>query len=148
MQRGVTMKRILVAVDASPRAATVLDAAAQIAQLSGASLIVFRAVGVPPDLPREILELSDKRLEEILIANARADVEQRTRDLPPGKVETVIAELATAWDGICRKAREVDADLIIIGSHGYSGIDRLIGTTAAKVVNHTDRNVLVVRTHL
>jgi nucleotide-binding universal stress UspA family protein len=148
MQKTSAMKRILVAIDASPRAATVLDAATQIAQLSGASLIVFRAVGVPPDLPREILELTDKRLEEILIANARADVEQRTRDLPPGRVETIVAELATAWDGICRKAREVDADLIVIGSHGYGGLDRLLGTTASKVVNHTDRNVLVVRTHL
>ncbi|MDX2086470.1 MAG: universal stress protein [Kofleriaceae bacterium] len=142
------MKRILVAIDSSPRATTVLDAAGRLAQLTGASLIVFRAIAVPPDLPREILELSDKRLEEILVANARADVERRTRDLPAGTVENIITELATAWDGICRKAREIDADLIVIGSHGYGGIDRLIGTTAAKVVNHTDRNVLVVRTHL
>ena len=36
-------------------------------------------------------------------------------------------------------------DLIVIGSHGYSGIDRLIGTTAAKVVNHAKQSVLVVR---
>ena len=36
-------------------------------------------------------------------------------------------------------------DLIVIGSHGYGAIDRVLGTTAAKVVNHADRTVLVVR---
>ncbi len=55
---------------------------------------------------------------------------------------------AAPWDGICRAAREHDADMIVIGSHGYGALDRLLGTTAAKVVNHADRNVLVVRTPL
>jgi nucleotide-binding universal stress UspA family protein len=40
------------------------------------------------------------------------------------------------------RAREV---LIVIGSHGFSGIDRLLGTTAGRVVNHADRSVIVVR---
>jgi nucleotide-binding universal stress UspA family protein len=39
----------------------------------------------------------------------------------------------------------VEAALILIGSHGYSGLDHLLGTTAARVVNHADRSVLVVR---
>jgi len=48
-------------------------------------------------------------------------------------------------DVICRTARELDADLIVIGSHGYGGIDRVLATTAARVVNHADRSVLVAR---
>ena len=36
------------------------------------------------------------------------------------------------------------ADLIVLGSHGYHGLDRLLGTTAGKVVNLARRNVLVV----
>ncbi len=35
-------------------------------------------------------------------------------------------------------------DLIVLGSHGYGGIDRLLGTTAAHVANRAERNVLVV----
>ena len=35
--------------------------------------------------------------------------------------------------------------MIVLCSHGYGGIDRLIGTTASKVVNLADRSVLVVR---
>ena len=37
------------------------------------------------------------------------------------------------------------ASVIVIGSHGYGGLERLLGTTAARVVNHADRAVLVVR---
>jgi nucleotide-binding universal stress UspA family protein len=42
-------------------------------------------------------------------------------------------------------ATEEDVDLIVIGSHGYHDADRVLGTTAAKVVNHADHSVLVVR---
>jgi len=49
------------------------------------------------------------------------------------------------WQAICEAAREQEAELIILGSHGYGGFDRLLGTTAAKVVNHADRSVMVVR---
>jgi len=63
-------------------------------------------------------------------------------------IERIVVALGTAWDSIVRTAGEVDADLIVVGSHGYTGVDRLLGTTAAKVVNHADRNVLVVRTPL
>ena len=49
------------------------------------------------------------------------------------------------WDTICSVAKEEDVDLIVIGSHGYDILDRIVGTTAAKVVNHADRSVLVVR---
>lgn len=139
------MKRILVGLDSSSRAPAVLAAAARLAELTGASLIVFRAIGVPPDMPREILEISDQRLEDILRRNAYADLERQTQALPAGRVERILTEVATAWDGICRAAKAVEADLIVIGSHGYGGLDRILGTTAAKVVNHADRNVLVVR---
>ena len=49
------------------------------------------------------------------------------------------------WDTICTVAKEDNVDLIVIGSHGYDILDRIVGTTAAKVVNHADRSVLVVR---
>ena len=53
------------------------------------------------------------------------------------------------WEGVCRVARERQVDLIVVGSHGYGGaMDHILGTTAAKIVNHADRNVLVVRTLL
>lgn len=142
------MKRILVALDSSPRAPLVLAAADQLAALTGATMVVFRAVTVPPDMPSELLAVTDLSLEEVLMRNARADLERLTKELPPARLEKLVTELATPWDGICRAARDQGADLIVIGSHGYGGLDRVLGTTAGKVVNHADRNVLVVRAGL
>jgi universal stress protein F len=142
------VKRILVALDASPRAPMVLAAADRLAALAGASLVVFRAVTVPPDMPRDVLAVTDASLEEVLMRNARGDLERLTRDVPPARLDKLVTVFATPWDGICRAGRDEAADLIAIGSHGYGGLDRLLGTTAAKVVNHADRNVLVVRTAL
>jgi universal stress protein F len=139
------VKRILVALDSSPRAPVVLAVADRLAELIGASMVVFRAVTVPPDMPREVLAVSDLSLEEVLLRNARGDLERLTREIPPRRLEKIVAELATPWDGICRAGREQAADLIVVGSHGYGGLDRLLGTTAGKVVNHADRNVLVAR---
>ena len=141
-------KRILVALDGSARAPTVLDAAAQLAELAGARLVLYRAITVSPDLPREVLIETDTRLEDTLTRNARSELAQLAEPLRPGLVEKIVTAFAIPWDGICRSARELDADLIVIGSHGYGGLDRILGTVAGKVVNHADRNVLVIRSAL
>ena len=41
-------------------------------------------------------------------------------------------------------ATDLDVDLIVVGSHRYHGLDRVLGTVATKVVNHADRSVFVV----
>jgi len=142
------VKRLLVALDGSPRAPTVLAAAARMAELTSGKLILLRAISIPSDMPREILSLVDRGLEDVLIGNGHADLERFAAGLPRDRVERIVTPFATAWDGICRAAREFDVDLIVIGSHGYGAVDRVLGTTAAKVVDHADRNVLVVRTLL
>jgi nucleotide-binding universal stress UspA family protein len=48
------------------------------------------------------------------------------------------------WKAILGVAERLDVDLIVIGSHGYGGLDRVLGTNAARVVNLGDRSVLVV----
>jgi nucleotide-binding universal stress UspA family protein len=145
------VKRILVALDGSPRAAQVLAAAVRLAELTAAQLILYRAISVAPDLPRSALApflATDARLEDVLVHNARTELGRLAETVPAGQIEQIVVGFATAWDGICREARERDVDLIAIGSHGYGGLDRVVGTVAAKVVNHADRNVLVVRTAL
>ena len=42
-------------------------------------------------------------------------------------------------------AAELQVDLIVLGSHGFDVLDRVLGTTAARVVNHAPCSVLVVR---
>jgi len=139
------MKRILVALDGSERAAHVLAAAARLAVLADARLILFRAIGVLSELPPDVIALVDTRLEDVLERNAREQLVRLAGTQSPGLIADIVIDHATPWDGIVRTARTHDVDLIVIGSHGYGAVDRLLGTTAAKVVNHADRDVLVVR---
>jgi nucleotide-binding universal stress UspA family protein len=140
------MKRILVALDSSPRATSVLEAAVRIAgALPGCKLVLFHSVGLPPELPATVLGYVDGNLTDVLAKKARADLDALAATVPADLVERVDVILGVPWQAICREATERDVDLIVIGSHGYGVIDRFLGTTAAKIVNHTDRSVLVVR---
>ena len=103
---------------------------------------------MPHDLPPDRLVHADRDFEAALISEADADLERLTKAISPERIEKRLSQFASPWVGICRSAREHEAELIVIGSHGYGGLDRVLGTTAAKVVNHADRNVLVVRTPL
>ncbi len=142
------MKRILVALDGSSRAPLVLGAAVRLATRCEAKLVLFRAIGLGADIPREIFGMGEARVLEILRDRARAELDVLARDVGPALIERIATEIGTPWDSIVRAGRDLDADQIVVGSHGFSGIDHVLGTTAAKVVNHADRNVLVVRTPL
>lgn len=139
------MKRILTALDASPRTISVRDAARDLAIKTGAKLVLFRSVGLPTHVDEEAVTHAGESLPEAMQREAEADLARHAAACPPGLVEKTLVHIGVPWEAICTAAKEVEADLIVIGSHGYSGLDRLMGTTAAKVVNHSDRNVLVVR---
>lgn len=139
------MKKVLVTLDGSSREAGVLNAALVLARKTGAKLILFHSVGVPSEVPPEALAMTPAELADDLEQKARAALDKHAATIPAelrGGVRTMIG---TAWQSITQAAAEENADVIVIGSHGYGGIDKLLGTTAAKVVNHADRSVLVVR---
>jgi nucleotide-binding universal stress UspA family protein len=81
----------------------------------------------------------------MLQRQAQESLEQLARTVPAELYAGVRVSVGIPWPSIERAAAEEDVDMIIIGSHGYHGLDRVLGTTAAKVVNHADRSVLVVR---
>jgi nucleotide-binding universal stress UspA family protein len=141
------MKRILVCLDPSPRAAHVLERARILAAATEAKLILFRVVGLPHDahVPPEALSMSPDALVELWRRNAERDLESLCGALPAGLVHSVVVAVGTPWSAICKAARELDVELIAIGSHGFTPMDHLLGTTAAKVVHHADRSVLMVR---
>jgi len=139
------MKRILVCLDASPRAPSVLAAAVDLAQRTGAKMSLLRAVGIPPELNKIISVDLGANVIETLQAKAREELDILAQDVSPSLVEGVHVHVGTPWDTICREAKVLDSDMVVLGSHGYGGLDRVLGTTAAKVVNHCDRSVFVVR---
>ncbi len=139
------MKRFLVAVDASPRAPFVAQAAAALAAHSGATLVLFHAVGVPHGVPKEAYSLSPEALAEFLDAQGTKFLQGIAANLPKDISVEIVVEDGIGWRAICAAAERHKVDLIVIGSHGYSGVDRVLGTTASKVVNHSTHSVLVVR---
>lgn len=140
------MKRLLVVLDGSPRAPGVLKVAVAQAQATGAELVLLRAVAIPNDLPFTAMAMSPDDVLSVLEQRAKVELTELARDLVLAGIPWEIrVETSTAWQAICQAAQAIDASLIVIGSHGYGALDRLLGTTAARVVNHADRSVLVVR---
>ncbi|HEY1824056.1 MAG TPA: universal stress protein [Trebonia sp.] len=61
------------------------------------------------------------------------------------RATTVTAEAAPTWKGIIDVADSRDASLIVLGSHGRSGVTSLmVGSVAAAVAAHARRSVLIV----
>jgi nucleotide-binding universal stress UspA family protein len=139
------MKRILVGLDSSKRARSVLDAALDLAQRTGAKVRLFRAVGLPPELPATMWAMPPSQMLETFLTSSRRELEALAATVPAELLDGTTTQIGVAWDAICAAARELNVDMIVIGSHGYGLLDRVLGTTAAKVVNHADRSVLVVR---
>src|SRR5262245_13298565 len=139
------MNLVLVGLDPSPNAAKVLDYAVRLVQRTGGKLVLARAVGIPIELPAQAFTLTPAELAPVLVGQAKKALEEQTKHIPAGLVDHIEVELGTPWQTLCDLAKKLGADLVVIGSHGYSALDRLIGTTAARVVNHAHGPVLVVR---
>lgn len=139
------MKKVLVGLDGSDRERGVLDAAVGLCRKAAAKLLLFRSVGFPHEVPVEAYSMSPDDLLKLLEKGAVDALEKLQADVPPELRGGVRVLIGTPWQSIEKAAREADVDLIVIGSHGYQTLDRVLGTTAAKVVNHADRAVLVVR---
>jgi nucleotide-binding universal stress UspA family protein len=139
------MNRILVCIDGSRRAPLVLETAADLARRTGAKLRVFRAVGIPAEIDQEVVAHAAMGMIETMLDKARREVAELCKLVPSTLVEGIDVRIGVPWDAICREAKDRECELIVIGSHGYSGLDRILGTTAAKVVNHASCSVLVVR---
>lgn len=59
--------------------------------------------------------------------------------------ESLAVKEATTWKGIARVADDHDASLIVLGSHGKSGLTGIfLGSVASAVAEHSGRTVLIV----
>src|SRR5437868_15484232 len=133
------MKKLLVCLDGSPRETSVLHAAIALARNSGAKLLLFRSFGIPAELPVEAYSMAVDDVPMLLQKHARSSMEALEKTVPPELRDGIKVELGVPWQSIERAAADEDVDLIVIGSHGYQALDRVVGTTAAEVVNHADR---------
>jgi nucleotide-binding universal stress UspA family protein len=138
------ISKILVALDGSERADGVFRGAAELAASLGASLHLLSAVAVPPEFPPAAYTSHVDGLPAYLVTQAEAHLHALALRARHMRVEVIVRESTQPWRAIIEVADEIGADLIVVGSHGYHGVDYLLGTNAGKVANQARRNVLVV----
>jgi nucleotide-binding universal stress UspA family protein len=137
------IESILAALDDSIRAPAVFRAAVALAKDLGAELFLVRVLSVPPEIPAAGHSQPD-HLEETLGRETRKDLHALMAAAPEVQWGPPIVVQGDPWRSILDVARDLDVDLIMMGNHGYHGLDRVLGTVATKVVNHAYRNVFIV----
>ena len=139
-----SVRSILVALDESERAPLVFETAVMMARGLGAQVFLIRVLVIPPDIP-PAAHTHPNGLEASMESEARADLLALMNSTSGVEFGPPIIFVGEPWRNIVTTAHAIDVDLIVVGSHRHHGrLDRALGTVAAKVVNHADRNVLVV----
>ncbi|HYG67919.1 MAG TPA: universal stress protein [Anaeromyxobacteraceae bacterium] len=139
--------RICCAVDFSRPSALALAEATELARRLMAELVI---VHVHPRAPRVAADLlgpaqgsleEEARYVEAELARCRTSAEAGTTTAV--KTVTLVGDPA---DELVRYAKEEGVDLLVLGTHGRTGVSRaVLGSVAEKVVRHASCPVLVVR---
>lgn len=147
--RAVQISNILAAVDFSPWTGPVLRSAADLAGRYGAALsALYSEPFLPPPYFTEgelgaisgFLEMQRRAAGQHL----EARVQEELGDTP---VQPLLVDQLPV-EGILYTASSLDAGLIVLGTHGRSGLNRLLmGSVAEKVVRQSPVPVLTVRDH-
>jgi universal stress protein A len=141
------IKSILVPIDFSAPSNEALAYAVPFAQQFGAKLTLLHVVEPvgTPDFANSfpLLMENDK-----VIAAAKGRLEHVIKDqaIDPKLVEKVLVRYGRSFHEIAEAARTLKVDLILISTHGYTGLKHaLLGSTTERVVRHAPCPVLVVR---
>ena len=140
-------KAILVATDFSEWAEQALDYAVALAGKLDAKIFVLNVIGVPSMGIPEVGVAVTSTVIESTVRTHQAELDTLAGRHPSVRIETVL-RTGDARDLIIDVAREVSADLIVMGTHGRRGVRRaLIGSIAESIVRTAPCPVLTVRQH-
>ena len=136
-------QKILVAVDLSDESSIVAEKARAIALAFTCELHIIHVTepvyydyfeSVIPDYPYIQSKVYDAAKESLAEFSESYHIAEKFRHLESGKPAKKIHELA----------KSIDADLIVIGTHGQHGISLLLGATAYSVLHGCSCDVLAV----
>jgi nucleotide-binding universal stress UspA family protein len=147
-----TARQILVPTDFSEPSRAALEYAASIAKMLGASIDVFHVWEVPSFTPPGTVVLGasagELSLDELVRRSAHEALEafvEKARDEGIA-VRSGRAERGVPAEAIVDAAKVGNYDLIVIGTHGRTGLSRvMLGSVAEHVVRHAHCPVLSVR---
>ena len=143
------MKKIIVPIDFSKHSDYALEAAASIARKQGAEIVALHMMGLSEALINKndskdtmegvfYMKLAQKRFEEFLDKDYLKDIKV---------IDTVYNY--KHFNEINEVAKEHKADLIIMGSHGASGLNEIfVGSNTEKVVRTSEVPVLVIKNRI
>jgi nucleotide-binding universal stress UspA family protein len=145
----LSIRNILVPIDFSKMSVQAIETAKRLARRSGGSVYLvhvhqsyypagFMAQGIWSTHPSITFEQQHTQLTKNLAALARK------HSLSPATCRVLTG--APAFDEICRLAREIPADLIVMPTHGYTGLKHVfLGSTAERVVQRSPCPAFVLR---
>lgn len=142
-------KNILVPTDLSEAAEAALDYACELAAKLDATVHLVNVIGIPAlGIPELGVALTATMIDNIVAENQQALDELAARKRGAARIGQVLLRTGDARDVIHQTAREVGADLIVMGTHGRRGVTRaLLGSVAESVVRTAGCPVLTVRGH-
>ena len=146
---GVTISTIVAGVDLSVPSEQALDRAAALAQLNGAVLVMVHAQA--DDAPMENVDVEVlKQLGEVSAAMRAEEVKRLSDKVTQLTAKGIQVELVhragPPGDIVAEIATERGAELIVVGTHGHTGIQRfLLGSVATSVLRTAPCDVLVCR---
>jgi nucleotide-binding universal stress UspA family protein len=144
-QGAFDLKRIVVTTDFSEESKKAFPYAMAFARKFEASLVLLYIV--PGHLPAELSHIGVVLEERRLVEEARERLPRfRQAELDPHlRVEPLVLNGGVAHE-VCRMADVQGADLIVMATHGHTGLKHfIIGSVTEKVVRHAPCPVLVVR---
>jgi universal stress protein A len=143
-----TISKILVATDFSPNSEQACEYALELAKKFNSSLFVLHVINEPVDLRGfYVPHISFDELEKEIEKGAENMLEKlcNTAFAGYGNYEKAVTS-GVPYEEILRKATEINASMIVLGTHGRQGLDHLIfGSTAERVVRTAPCPVLTVR---
>lgn len=145
------LKKILVAIDFSKLSHEALDYAIGLAEELGARLTVLYVVEPLDFTGVDVLggtPIATQAIVEEHLKQARREIERvRTRKLAKLPNASVAVRLGRPADEIVAAGGKGRSNLIVVGTHGRSGLSHLLmGSVAERVVRHAACPVLVVPT--
>jgi nucleotide-binding universal stress UspA family protein len=132
---------IVVAIDLSPISAAVMRTAAVAAAARPSELHLLHVLKPPPPEPVNTLHVAT------VVDQTKDLLKELARDLPSTVSRVVIhVRMGDAEVEIAQLASDLESDLIVVGTHGYKGIDRiLLGSVAEALVRNAPCPVLTYR---
>ena len=135
-------KNIILAYDGSKFSNKALQEAISLAKSSGGSLLVLSVVDITDEFESEAPGLTDK-ITERLLRLAQKALGKAVAAKVKAKVEVHVGD---AYEMIVDVAKKKKADVIVMGSHGRTGLTRLLmGSVTSRVIGHAPCSVIVVK---